>query len=54
MKSKCQLLYKLSVLLCLSVASINAQTKVLSEEDLLLKEKDMQWFGYAKFGMFIH
>lgn len=44
----------LSVLLCLSVASINAQTKVLSEEDLLLKEKDMQWFGDAKFGMFIH
>lgn len=44
----------LSVLLCFIVASSNAQTKVLTEEELLLKEADMKWFRDAKFGMFIH
>jgi alpha-L-fucosidase len=46
--------YVLSILLCLKTVTVNAQSKVLREEDLLLKAKDMQWFGDAKFGMFIH
>nr|WP_294901205.1 alpha-L-fucosidase [uncultured Pedobacter sp.] len=31
-----------------------SQEKVLSEDELLLNPKDMQWFRNAKFGMFIH
>jgi alpha-L-fucosidase len=31
-----------------------SQTKVLTEKELLLPDKDMEWFKDAKFGMFIH
>lgn len=44
----------LSLLFCLNLPSINAQTKVLTEDELLLPAQDMQWFRDAKFGMFIH
>ncbi len=46
--------YLLATLLCLSITTLRAQTKVLSEQELLLEEKDIQWFRDAKFGMFIH
>lgn len=46
--------YLLVALLYLNTASLFAQTKVLTEQELLLKENDMQWFRDAKFGMFIH
>src|SRR6476469_8283251 len=54
MKLNFRILYLLSAFICLNTTSLQAQTKVLSEEELLLKEKDMQWFRDAKFGMFIH
>jgi alpha-L-fucosidase len=54
MKLNRPILSFLGILLCLNIQLLRAQTKVLSEEDLLLKEKDMQWFRDAKFGLFIH
>lgn len=54
MSSNYRLAYMLCVLLCINSVSAIAQTKVLTEEELLLKEADMKWFRDAKFGMFIH
>lgn len=42
------------MVLCLNFQTINAQTKILNEFELLLSKQDMQWFRDAKFGMFIH
>jgi alpha-L-fucosidase len=46
-------------LLLLSVFSVTvqplfSQIKVLTEKELLLPDKDMEWYKDAKFGMFIH
>jgi alpha-L-fucosidase len=54
MKFRYRIFCLLSMLLCLNALSTIAQNKVLSQDELLLKEKDMQWFRDAKFGMFIH
>lgn len=48
---------KLVVLGLLLVAVLNpifSQTQILTEKELLLPDKDMEWFKDAKFGMFIH
>ncbi len=34
--------------------TVFGQTKVLTEKELLLPDKDIEWFKDAKFGMFIH
>ena len=44
----------LFVILWLSTQMTFAQKKVLTEDELLLPQQDMQWFKDAKFGMFIH
>ena len=46
--------YAVGLALCLCTSYSNAQTKILSEQELLLPEQDMKWFRDAKFGMFIH
>lgn len=46
--------YAFGLALCLCTSYSNAQTKILSEQELLLPEQDMKWFRDAKFGMFIH
>jgi hypothetical protein len=41
MKLLSRILHLFTLILCLNIQAIFAQTKVLSEEDLLLKEEDM-------------
>jgi len=44
----------LVVLFIFNITITHGQKKVLSEDELLLKKEDLQWFKDAKFGMFIH
>ena len=54
MKAFKSCLYLLLVFIGFDTCAVFAQTKELTEEQLQLNEKDMQWFKDAKFGMFIH
>ncbi len=50
-KSICLLLF---FICCFLFQPVFAQTKVLTDKELLLPQQDMQWFQDSKFGMFIH